>query len=90
MRGEFLAFLGDVERAAWVADGSGIPPGAGVGIVDPQPLADLGLTGLQCLRALWAGEGADAQRVRKGVEETRATSPRAGSSWRPASTTWSR
>jgi hydroxybutyrate-dimer hydrolase len=66
------------ERAAWAADGSGIPPGAGVGIVDPQPLADLGLSGLQCLRALWTGEGADAQRVRKGVEETRAASPRAG------------
>lgn len=30
------------ERAAWVADASGIPPGAGVGIVDPQPLADWG------------------------------------------------
>lgn len=66
------------ERAAWIADGSGIPPGAGVGIVDPQPLADLGLTGLQCLRALWTGEGADAQRVRTGVEETRAAPPRAG------------
>jgi hydroxybutyrate-dimer hydrolase len=66
------------ERAAWIADGSGIPPGAGVGIVDPQPLADLGLTGLQCLRALWTGEGADAQRVRQGVADTRAAPPRAG------------
>ena len=66
------------ERAAWIADGSGIPPGAGVGIVDPQPLADLGLSGLQCLRALWTGEDEDAQRVHTGVEETRAAPPRAG------------
>lgn len=66
------------ERAAWIADGSGIPPGAGVGIVDPQPLADLGLTGLQCLRGLWTGDGDDARRVRAGIEATRAAPPRAG------------
>jgi hydroxybutyrate-dimer hydrolase len=66
------------ERAAWVADASGIPPGAGVGIVDPQPAADLGLAGLQCLRALWTGDGADAQRVRKGAGETTASLPRKG------------
>jgi len=67
-----------VERAAWVADASGIPPGAGVGIVDPQPMADMGFAGLTCLRGLWTGQGADAQRVRAGVEEIRAGSPRAG------------
>ena len=66
------------ERASWIADGSGIPPGAGAAIVDPQPMADLGLTGLQCLRALWAGDSADAQRVRKGIAETRAGLPRKG------------
>ena len=66
------------ERAAWVADASGIPPGAGVGIVDPQPLADMGLAGLSCLRGLWTGQGADAQRVRAGSEATRAGLPRAG------------
>ncbi|MFT4179186.1 MAG: 3-hydroxybutyrate oligomer hydrolase family protein [Thermomonas sp.] len=66
------------ERAAWWADASGIPPGAGVGIIDPQPAADLGLTGLQCLRALWMGDGEDARRVRKGAQETRAGLPRAG------------
>ena len=66
------------ERAAWIADGSGIPPGAGVGIVDPQPLADLGLTGLQCLRALWTGDGNDARRVHAGIKATRAAPPRAG------------
>jgi hydroxybutyrate-dimer hydrolase len=68
----------DAERAAWGADASGIPPGAGVSIVDPQPLADLGLTGLQCLRALWIGDGADARRVREGIGATRAGLPRKG------------
>ena len=68
----------EAERAAWWADASGIPPGAGVGIVDPQPATDLGISGLRCLRALWAGDGADAQRVRKGIAETRAALPRAG------------
>lgn len=66
------------ERAAWIADASGIPPGAGVGIVDPQPAADMGVSGLRCLRALWTSEGADAQRVRKGIAETRAGLPRKG------------
>ncbi|WP_082559504.1 MULTISPECIES: 3-hydroxybutyrate oligomer hydrolase family protein [unclassified Lysobacter] len=67
------------ERAAWWADGSGIPPGAGVGIVDSKmQLPDPGFAGLQCLRALWQGQGADADRVRKGVAETRAGLPRAG------------
>jgi hydroxybutyrate-dimer hydrolase len=66
------------ERAAWWADAAGIPPGAGVGIVDPQPMTDMGLTGMQCLRNLWTGDSADAQRVRKGIADTRATLPRAG------------
>lgn len=66
------------ERAAWWSDASGIPPGNGVTIVDPQPLTDMGLTGLQCLRALWTGDSADAQRVQQGVRETQAGLPRAG------------
>ena len=66
------------ERAAWSSEASGIPPGAGVGIVDPQPAADLGLTGLRCLRALWTGDSADARRVREGIAATRAAPPRAG------------
>jgi len=68
----------NVERATWFSDASGIPPGAGVGIVDPQPFADMGLTGLQCLRALWTADSADAQRVRKGIAETRAGLPSKG------------
>ena len=66
------------ERAAWWADASGIPPSAGAGIVDPQPVADMGLTGMQCLRSLWTSDSADARRVRNGIEETRAALPRAG------------
>ena len=68
----------DNERAAWWADGSGIPPGAGVGIIDPKLAApDFTLQGLQCLRALWTQPGADADRVRAGVAELRAGLPRA-------------
>ena len=41
------------ERQSWWSDGSGIPPGAGVGIID-RKLAppDFTLPGLQCLRGL--------------------------------------
>ncbi len=67
------------ERAAWWSDASGIPPGAGVGLVDPGIAPpDLTLKGLQCLRGLWTGEGADARRVRDGVAATRVAAPRAG------------
>ena len=64
------------ERAAWPADGSGIPPGAGVGIVAPTMDADAPLAELQCLRALWNGEGADPEKVRGGIAEVRASLPR--------------
>lgn len=64
-----------VERAAWWADASGIPPGSGVALLGSgrAPVDDLA-----CLRALWTGDGADAQRVRAGIEATRAGPPRAG------------
>ena len=62
-----------------VADGSGIPPGDGVGIVDTQLAPpDFTLPGLQCLRALAGRAGRDAERVRKGIAETRASLPREG------------
>ncbi len=66
------------ERSAWWSDASGIPPGAGVGIIDASltPSADPTLPGLQCLRALWTGSGADAERVRTGIREIRASLPR--------------
>jgi hydroxybutyrate-dimer hydrolase len=67
------------ERAAWWSDAAGIPPGNGVGIVDGRLAPpDFTLPGLQCLRALWDGQGADADRVRAGIAETRAALPRAG------------
>src|SRR5690606_208630 len=67
------------EQAAWWSDGSGIPPGAGVGLIDPQLAPpDFGYTGLRCLRALNAGVSADARRVQAGIAATRAGLPRAG------------
>lgn len=67
------------ERAAWCSDASGIPSGAGVGIIDSKlAWPDFTLPGLLCLRALWTGEGVDAERVRKGIAETRAGLPCVG------------
>lgn len=67
------------ERALWWSDASGIPPGSGVGIIDPKvALPDLTYAGTQCLRALQEGDGDDARRVREGVEATRAGLPREG------------
>ncbi len=67
------------ERAAWWSDGSGVPPGGGVGIVDTRLQSpDATWSGLQCLRDLWTGEGDEALRVRQGVAEIRASAPRDG------------
>ncbi len=67
------------ERAAWISDGSGIPPGAGVGLLDSKvQLPDLTWPGLKCLRGLWDGQGEDARRVQAGIEATRAGLPRKG------------
>ncbi|MCW5581206.1 MAG: hydrogenase, partial [Luteimonas sp.] len=68
-----------VEQAAWWSDASGIPPGAGVGLVDTALAPpDFTLAGLQCLRALQAGDGEDAKRVQAGIAAARAAPPRAG------------
>lgn len=67
----------DVERAAWWSDASGIPPGAGVNLIAPQSAASP-LEDVQCLRALWNTDSADARRVREGVAATRAAVPRRG------------
>ena len=66
------------ERAAWWSDASGIPPGAGVGIVDEIARVDPASIRLHCLRDLWRGASIDADRVRRGIAETRAGLPRAG------------
>jgi hydroxybutyrate-dimer hydrolase len=68
-----------VERGAWWSDASGIPPGAGVDVIAvPDARPDAAFAGLQCLRALGDGQGADADRMRKGIAETRAAPPRQG------------
>jgi len=65
------------ERATWWSDAAGIPPGAGVNIIDSKLAPpDFTLPGLQCLRVLWDGQGDDVARVRKGIAETQALSPR--------------
>lgn len=67
-------------RASWWADASGIPPGNGVLLADagastlPDPL----WPGLQCLRGLWLGDDAPAQRLREGVAGLDAKLPRDG------------
>ena len=67
------------EQAAWRSDASGIPPGAGVGLIDVKLAApDFTKPGVDCLRALWDGQGADADRVRAGVAQVRAHAPRKG------------
>jgi hydroxybutyrate-dimer hydrolase len=67
------------ERAAWWSDASGIPPSAGVGIVDTKLAPpDFMRPGTDCLRALWDGQGTDADRVRAGIAQVRAKAPRKG------------
>src|SRR5690606_27023492 len=67
------------EQAAWWSDGSGIPPSPTLGIVDPNlSPPDFTLSGLQCLRALHDGDGADARRVQAGIAATHAGMPRQG------------
>lgn len=64
-------------RTLWWCDASGIPPGAGVAIVDPPSAHPAGMAPLQSLRALWTGDAQIARRVRAGVAATQAGIPRA-------------
>lgn len=66
------------ERAAWPSDTSGIPPGAGVALVNAQGRVDADVGTLRCLRGLWTGDGADARRVRAGIAATQVSRPRHG------------
>ncbi|WP_375070574.1 3-hydroxybutyrate oligomer hydrolase family protein [Stenotrophomonas lactitubi] len=67
-------------RATWWSEGSGIPPGNGVVLVDGNATgAEAGpLRGLNCLRALGNGDSADARRVRAGIAAATAEAPRRG------------
>lgn len=64
-------------RAAWWADGSGIPPGAGVLLAGGTDLSlDPTLPGVLGLRELQTGHGAEASQVRAAVDATSAVLPR--------------
>ncbi|HEY4293393.1 3-hydroxybutyrate oligomer hydrolase family protein [Luteibacter sp.] len=66
-----------IVRAAWWADGSGSPPGAGILLAGGSDLSmDPTLPGNLCLRELWTGQGTDAQRLHEAVDATAATLPR--------------
>lgn len=69
------------ERALWWADASGIPPTAGVGIVDAEARAalqsgqadDPHFAGLECIRAAWTdADGELGSRIRASIDATRA------------------
>jgi len=65
-------------RAAWWSDASGIPPGAGVMLLGGvEASADPTAPGVQCLRALWDGDGDGARALRESVAATAAKTPRA-------------
>lgn len=66
-----------VLRAAWWADGSGVPPHAGIALAGGTDLSlDPTLPGCLCLRDLWTGQGGDADALRASIEATRAALPR--------------
>ena len=66
-----------IEKAAWWADATGIPPGAGVGIIDSLSAGKDALwPGSECLSQLWSESCRLGARVRAGAEETRAALPR--------------
>ncbi|NCT68884.1 MAG: hydrogenase [Rhodanobacteraceae bacterium] len=66
-------------RAAWWSDASGIPPGAGALLLGgSEASADPTAPGIDCLRALWTGDTADARTLHAAVAATAARLPRAG------------
>ncbi len=64
------------ERALWWSDGPGIAPSGGVRIVGGDANQSA-FAQLQCLRDLYQDEHAAAQKVRAGIEATRAHLPQA-------------
>lgn len=67
------------ERALRWSDASGIAPSAGVVLLSPQQAGvPPALAGLDCLHALWNGEGDDADTLRTAIAATRAGPPRPG------------
>lgn len=67
------------ERASWWSDTAGIPPAAGVQLIDGLASGnDPALPGLRCLRALWEQDDLAAQALKTAIAATRAAAPRAG------------
>jgi hydroxybutyrate-dimer hydrolase len=65
---------GELEQRLWRSDGAGIPPTAGIALLDPHAAGDdAALPGLMCLRRLWQDDGPDGERVRAGIQATRAS-----------------
>jgi hydroxybutyrate-dimer hydrolase len=66
-------------RAAWWADGSGVPPGAGVLLAGGTDLSlDPTLPGVMSLRELQTGTSVEAGQLRAAVDATGAELPREG------------
>lgn len=66
-----------VSRAGWWANGSGIPPGDGIGLFGGVEVSlDPTLKGVECLRALWTGDGAEARALHAAVAATAVRLPR--------------
>lgn len=67
-----------IEQAGWWADATGIPPGAGVGILDSMAAGkDSSWPGSECLSQLWSESSELGLLVYTGAGETRAALPRA-------------
>ena len=64
-------------RSAWWADGSGIPPGNGIGLLGGTGVsADSTLIGSECLRALWTGDDHASQALHASIAATAVRLPR--------------
>lgn len=67
------------EAAGWWSDASGIPPGAGVGIVDTLAAGeDRSWPGIRCLAELWSNQDSSGKQFHASTQRTRASLPREG------------
>lgn len=68
-----------IEPTLWWSDSSGIPPIAGVALLNPPSTdADPAFDGLRCLRALWEQSTPEARQLQAAIAETRVGKPRPG------------
>jgi hydroxybutyrate-dimer hydrolase len=66
-----------IVRAAWWADGSGVPPGTGIALMGGTDLSlDPTLPGVLTLRDLQTGDGVEAGQLRAAIDATSAELPR--------------